>query len=97
MEGFVLFEAIRNEIGGGSIIGVHEILQPLLISAYKDEFELLVVETKIGNQEIRFMTGYGPQECWDEANELPFFVELNLEIVKAKKAGKSIFINGCKQ
>ena len=47
----------------------------------------------MGNQEIRFITEYGLQECWDKAKKLPFFVALNREIVIAKMAGKSLFIS----
>ena len=55
LENFVIFEAIRSKCGGGSMIGVHGSLNPILISSYEEEFELLVVETKIGNQVIRFI------------------------------------------
>ena len=44
---------------GGTIIGAHKALQPMLISEYSDEFELIVVEIKIRNKEIRIISGYG--------------------------------------
>ena len=58
MDNFEIFEAIRKKEKWGSMIGAHKALQPILIQ----EFELLVVEIKIRNKEIRIMTGYGPQE-----------------------------------
>ena len=38
------------------------------------------------------MTGYGPQETWEEEEKLPFFVALDQEIIKAKTNGKSVFL-----
>ena len=47
MENFVIFEAIRkNKEKGGSMLGVHENLKPILIEEYSDTFELIVVEIK---------------------------------------------------
>ena len=54
MENFVIFEAIRkNKEKGGSMLGVHENLKPILIEEYSDTFELIVVEIKAGKKEIR--------------------------------------------
>ena len=89
----MIFEAIRSKCGGGSMIGVHGSLNPILISSYEEEFELLVVETKIGNQVIRFITGYGPQENWDEMQKLPFFIALDQEVGKAQSEGISVYIS----
>ena len=74
-------------------MGIHENLKPLLISTYEDEFELLVVETKVGNQEIRFLQGMAPRKVGPRLTNCLFFVALNLELVKAKMAGKSIYIS----
>ena len=54
------------------MMGIHESINPLLINLYENEFELIVVETKIGRREIRFMTGYGPQEDWSDDLKAPF-------------------------
>ena len=57
---FEIFEAIRKgKEKGGSMIGVHKALRPILITELNDPFELLVVEIRIGNREIRVMSGYG--------------------------------------
>ena len=74
------------------MIGAHKGLKPILISEYNEEFELLTIEIKIANKEIRIMTGYGPQENWSEQQRIPFFLALEEEIVKAELAGKSILI-----
>ena len=74
------------------MIGAHVALNPILISEYSDDFDLLVIEIKIQNKEIRLITGYGPQECWNEADIMPFFVALEKEIAKAELLGKAIII-----
>ena len=44
IEGWNIFEAIRKKEFGGTMIGVHSGLQPILIQEYSEDFELLVVE-----------------------------------------------------
>ena len=41
---FVIFKATRKKKGGGTLVAIHEDLNPKLIEEYHDEFELLVVE-----------------------------------------------------
>ena len=53
IDNFETFEAIRKKDKGGTIIGAHKALKPILIEEYSEEFELLVVEIKISNREIR--------------------------------------------
>ena len=92
IEGFETFEAIRNKKDGGTLIGAHKGLRPVLIREYSEKFELLVVEISVSNKNIRIMSGYGPQESWGEEERLPFFTTLEEEIFKAEMLGKSIFI-----
>ena len=92
IENYVIFEAKRSKVGGGSLLGVHESMNPLLVSLYEVEFELIVVETKVGNKEIRFIMGYGPQEDWSDDLKAPFFVALDREISNAKSSNKSVFL-----
>ena len=77
---FVTFEAIRNKKGGGTMIAVHHDLNPKLIEEYNDEFELLVVEIETVEENIRVISGYGPQENWEEERRLPFFIALELRL-----------------
>ena len=92
IDDFVIFEAIRKAKGGGTLIACHEDLKPKLIEEYEDDFELLVVEIKANEKDIRVISGYGPQENWPEEKRMPFFVALETEIEKAVLAGKSILI-----
>ena len=38
------------------------------------------------------ISGYGPQENWEEGKRLPFFIELETEVEKAELAGTSVII-----
>ena len=89
---FQLFEAIRKKQKGGTIIGVHKSLSPILIEEYSEDFELLVVEIKLGNKDTRIITGYGPQENWKREERTPFFDALEEEIVKAQTSDKAVYI-----
>ena len=92
IDNFSIFEAIRNKYNGGTLIGVHNSLKPMLISEYSDDFELIVVEIEAGKSQVRIISGYGPQESWNESDRIPFFLALDKEIVKATLQGKSIII-----
>ena len=93
MENFVVFEAIRkNREHGGSLMGIHKKLEPVLIEEYCDTFELIVAEIKVAQKGIRVITGYGPQENWSDEEKMPFFVALEEEVSKAQMAGKGVII-----
>ena len=57
IENYEIYEAIRKKQKGGTIIGVHKGLNPILIKEYSEEFELLVVKIQIKNKEIQIMSG----------------------------------------
>ena len=92
LENFEIFEAIRKKHNGGTLIGAHKALKPMLIAEYSEDFELLVIEITIRNKDIRVMTGYGPQETWSDIERMPFFAALEEEIAKAEMLGKSMII-----
>ena len=77
---FVVFEAIRNRKGGGTLVAINEDLNLKLIAEYAEEFELLVVEVDTEDTSIRVISGYGPQENLEEEKRLPFFIALETEI-----------------
>ena len=74
------------------MMGVHNSLSPVLISNYECDFELIVVETKVGRKQIRLITGYWPQEDWDDEHRAPFFMALDKEISNALADRKSVFV-----
>ena len=89
---FVTFEAIRSKEKGGTIIGAHKSLSPVLISEYSTDFELLVVEICVNKKQIRIISGVGIHETKSEDIRMPFFMALDEEINKAELEGKSVFI-----
>ena len=92
LDNYVMFESKRTKVGGGSLMGVHEQLNPVLISLYENEFELIVVETNIGKKRIRFITSYGPQEDVPVEVKAPFFLALDQEISKAVSNGCAVYV-----
>ena len=58
------------------MIGVKKALDPVLVVEYSGDFALLVVEATFGFQNIRIISGYGPQESWTMEERLPFFQAL---------------------
>ena len=93
MKDYHILASIRkNKEKGGSLLGVHVGLEPVLISEYSETFELLVVEIKLGNKSIRVITGYGPQENWAHHDKTPLYNALDEEIVSAELEGRSILI-----
>ena len=89
---FEFFEAIRKKDKGGTLIGAHKSLDPVLIEEYSDNFELIVVEVNMGGQSVRVISGYGPQENWRIEEKMPFFRALEEEVKKAQLNGKLIYI-----
>ena len=93
LKDFQIFESIRkNKDHGGSMLGIHVGLQPVLVSEYSEQFELIVVEIEIADLNIRVITGYGPQETWDENERVPFYTALEKEIVCAELEGRQVII-----
>ena len=66
------------------MLGIHVGLNPVLIQEYNDTFELIVVEVKVADRELRVITGYGPQENWDIQERTPFYNLLEEEISAAE-------------
>ena len=83
--GFQVFEKVRlNRKGGGLLTAADEDLNPMMISTGKDENEILTIQVDLGNQKLRIINGYGPQEDDDNQCILGFWQELEAEIINAK-------------
>ena len=82
LQGYTIFEKNRMGLGGGLLTAVDQDLEPVLISDGGDENEILVVQANLGNQEIRIINAYGPQE--DEVEKsLSFWQQLEAEAISA--------------
>ena len=88
----VVFESIRKRKGGGTLVAIHDDFNPKLVKEYSDDFEILVVQINTEENNIRIISGCGPQENWEEARRLPFFIALETEIEKAELAGCSVIV-----
>ena len=51
-----------------------------------------MVEIKTAEGPVRIVSGYGPQENWEEEKRRPFFLALEIEIEKSELAGVSVII-----
>ena len=92
MQDYQIFESIRKHKKGGTLLGIHSGLEPIQINKYNDTFELLIVEVKVGSKNIRIITGYGPQECWDSNKRIPFCYAIDEEVSASELLGKSVII-----
>ena len=88
----MVFEAIRKRKRGGTLLAVHEDLNPNLLKNIVMSFEILVVQIITEENNIGIKSGCAPQENLKEAKRLPFFIALETEIEKAELAGCSIII-----
>ena len=82
----------KNKEKGGTLLGIHVGLRHVIISEYITLFELLVVEIKIGNTQLRVIAGYSPQENFIPAEITTFYTTLEEEISSAELNGCSIII-----
>ena len=62
---------------------VHSNLEPVLISE-DDETEILVIQSKLGNYNCRFINAYGPQEYANVEEKINLYSRLDQEIKNAK-------------
>ena len=87
LPGYQVFEKIRSGFGGGLLTAVDENLLPVLISTGKCETsEILVVQLKTENHNIRIINAYGPQEDnYNKDDIYDFWQELEEEIMMAKE------------
>ena len=85
-----MFETIRaNKNGGGLLTAVHKSLDPVSVSEPAGT-EILVVEGKIANENMRLINAYGPQEVSTKENneaKVSLFNALDLEIKRCLVSG----------
>ena len=86
LNGYQIFEKTRTLGGGGGLVTAVDLnLNPVLITVGQEEdAEILTVQAKVGNHDIRIINAYGPQED-DGNNEVyKFWQGIEEEIVSAK-------------
>ena len=82
LPGYQVFLKNREGLGGGLMTAVDENLSSVLVSS--PESEILVVQSKVGNLNVRIINGYGPQEDEKQQVIFNFWQEIEKEIIAAK-------------
>ena len=89
---YVIFELVRKESrGGGLAIGALDDLEPRWVSEGDDVEEVIVIEVKINDLQVRILCGYGPQET-DLLRKDRFWARVAAEVNSAAEAGTEIII-----
>ena len=88
---FYIFETNRVQNGGGGLItAVHEKFSPALIEAENENPDLLIVQVKMSDKNVRLINGYGPQESETICEKMKFFTAFESAIISAKLNGNLI-------
>ena len=86
IKGYQIFEKVRSGPGGGLLTAVDEDLLPVLISTgEEEETEIMTVQVKLGNYDVRIINAYGPQEDDSNLKRFNFWEEVENEIISAKE------------
>ena len=89
--GYQVFQQNRNSLGGGLLTAVNENLGSTLVSS--TESEILVIQTKIDQTDLRIINAYGPQELdAEKENIFRFWQDLEKEVISAKDQNCGILI-----
>ena len=89
--GYQVYQKNRKGFGGGLLTAVDENICSALVSNTKSE--ILVVQTKMDDLNLRIINAYGPQESdTDKDNIFQFWQDLEKEIIWAKEQNCKILI-----
>ena len=91
IEGYEIFENIREGLGGGLLTAIDKSVNPVLISSGCEYFEALIVQVKVGSKNLRVFNCYGPQESGQAQRPVNeqitlinlFWQELEKEVINA--------------
>ena len=92
LSGYQVFEKVRSGLGGGLFTAIDQNLNPVLIGAINEESEILVVQCQVGENKVRIINGYGPQEDDPTAARLTFWQSMEQEVVAAKNENCMVLI-----
>ena len=93
IQGYRSFSTVRGDSGGGLLISCISSLNPVLIFEGDSECEILVIQVHINDQKtIRFITGYGPQECAPLIVREKYRSTMEEHIERAQLSGCSVIV-----
>ena len=91
-KGYKPFATIRGDSGGGLLVVCTNSINPVQIFEGDCECEVLVVEAVFSNTRIRFIAGYGPQECAPPVVREKYRNTIEEQVERAYLAGCKVFI-----
>ena len=92
LDGYRSFPTVRGDSGGGLLITCLSSLDPVLIYEGSSECEIIVVQIKVKESEIRIIAGYGPQECAPVIVRETYRNTVEEQVVRAYLSGTSVLI-----
>ena len=92
LENYQVFQKNRNGSGGRLLTAIDPNLKPMLISSRNDEAEILTVQIKCKNMQLRVINAYGPQDDDDQQSRLHFWMGLEEEVLSAKSESCMVII-----
>ena len=84
IDDYQIFEKLRSGQGGGLLTDVKRDLAPVLVGNVNTEIEILIVQCQVGQNKLRIINAYGPQEDEIHEKRLEFWQALEEEIIIAK-------------
>ena len=89
MEGFIIFDKVRVEKGGGGVaVAAKTELNPVLLSEAEGDIDAITININTKNMSISCTSAYGPQTTATKEVKKKFRDYLIDAAVSAKNAGK---------
>ena len=92
IDGYTTFPTVRGDSGGGLLVSCLCSLDPVLIFEGTCECEVLVVQIRLNNKQIRIIAGYGPQECAPMIVREAYRNTIEEQVVRSYLSGTSVLI-----
>ena len=92
LKGYVLFPPDIRKRSGIVLTAVASHLSPIHVPLEVEDVDIVVVEAVVGNQKIRLINAYGPQETESKYIRNKFWEVIETEVVNAKNEGCFLII-----
>ena len=92
LQGYKCFNTVRGDSGGGLTIACKISLEPAKVYEGDDENEVLVVQVKMMNMDIRIIAGYGAQECAPTVIREKYRTTIEEQIIRSYLAGCEVIV-----
>ena len=92
LEGYRCFSTVRGDNGGGILVACLRNLEPALVFEGDSECEVIVVQLKVNDRNIRIIGGYGPQECAPSTVRETYRSAIEEQISRASLTGCMVLV-----